>query len=62
MLRVQKLVPKLPARVQRFVIAAIGRRRFIAWSFGHYLQIAPPEFAGPAPSPGRRERELSAAA
>jgi len=62
MLRVQKLVPKLPARVQRFVIAAIGRRRFIHWSFGHYLQIAPPEFAGPAPSPGRREPELSAAA
>jgi hypothetical protein len=28
--------------------------RFIAWSFGHYLRIAPPEYAlagaaGPAP-------------
>jgi flavin-dependent dehydrogenase len=62
MLRAQKLVPKLPARMQRFVIAALGRRRFIAWSFGHYLQIAPPEFVGPAPRPGRREPELSAAA
>jgi menaquinone-9 beta-reductase len=62
MLRAQRLVPKLPARMQRFVIAALGRRRFVAWSFGHYLQIAPPEFAGPAPSPGRREPELSAAA
>jgi flavin-dependent dehydrogenase len=62
MLRAQRLVPKLPARTQRFVIAALGRRRFVAWSFGHYLQIAPPEFAGPAPSPGRREPELSVAA
>ena len=61
MLRVQKLVPKLPAPVQRFVIRAIGNRRFVHWSFGHYLQIAPPEFAGPAPKP-RRESELSAAA
>ena len=61
MLRVQKLVPRLPARVQRAVIAAIGRKRFIDWSFGHYLQIAPPEFAGPAPEPSRAP-ELSAAA
>ena len=61
MLRVQKLVPKLPARVQRLVIRAIGNRRFVRWSFGHYLQIAPPEFAGPAPEP-RREPELTAAA
>jgi digeranylgeranylglycerophospholipid reductase len=62
MLRVQKLVPRLPARVQRLLIAAIGRRRFVRWSFDHYLQIAPPEFAGDAPRPGRREPELSAAA
>jgi flavin-dependent dehydrogenase len=61
MLRVQKLVPKLPARLQRLVIRMVGNRRFIHWSFGHYLQIAPPEFAGPAPEP-RREPELSAAA
>ena len=61
MLRVQRLVPRLPARVQRLVIRAIGNRRFVRWSFGHYLQIAPPEFAGPAPEP-RREPELSAAA
>jgi len=60
-LRVQKLVPRLPARMQRLLIAAIGRQRFIDWSFGHYLKIAPPEFAGPAPEPSR-ERELSAAA
>jgi hypothetical protein len=47
--------------LQRLVIRALGNRRFVRWSFGHYLQIAPPEFAGPVPEP-RREPELSAAA
>ena len=34
-------------------IRAMGTRRFVDWSFGHYLRIAPPEFAGerrPAPA------------
>jgi hypothetical protein len=35
----------LPARVQRAVIRACGRKRFVDWAFGHYLGIAPPEFA-----------------
>ena len=48
LLRAQKLLPKLPARVQRAVIRACGRKRFVDWAFGHYLRIAPPEFAGPA--------------
>jgi flavin-dependent dehydrogenase len=60
MLRAQRLLPKLPARVQRAVIRAAGRKRFIDWAFGHYLRIAPPEFAGsPPPS---RDREPVAAA
>ena len=63
MLRAQKLVPKLPARLQRVVIWAVGRRRFVHWSFNHYLKIAPPEFAGPAPAPreGAAERLTAAA-
>ena len=48
MLRAQRLLPKLPARVQRAVIRACGRKRFVDWAFDHYLAIAPPEFAGPA--------------
>ena len=44
MLRVQKLVPKLPARLQRLVIRACGNERFVRWSFNHYLGIAPPDF------------------
>ncbi len=61
MLRAQKLVPRLPARVQRLVIAAVGRKRFIDWSFGHYLQIAPPEFAGSAPEPSREPEPAATA-
>jgi len=60
MLRAQKLLPKLPARVQRAVIRACGRKRFVDWAFGHYLRIAPPEFAESPPP--RRNREPVAAA
>jgi flavin-dependent dehydrogenase len=45
MLRAQRLLPRLPARVQRGVIAAAGRKRFIDWAFDHYLNIAPPSYA-----------------
>ena len=55
MLRAQRLLPKLPARVQRAVIRACGRKRFVDWAFGHYLRIAPPEFAG---SPPERRDEV----
>jgi flavin-dependent dehydrogenase len=45
MLRVQKLVPRIPPRLLGPLVRLLGARRFIAWSFGHYLRIAPPEFA-----------------
>ena len=63
MLRAQKLVPKLPARAQRAVIWAAGRPWFVRWAFRHYLEIAPPEFAGAAPPPreGAAERQPAAA-
>ena len=48
MLRVQKLVPRIPPRLLGPMIRLLGAKRFIDWSFGHYLQIAPPEFAGSA--------------
>jgi len=44
MLRVQKLVPKLPPRILAPLIRLLGNRRFVDWSFRHYLDIAPPEF------------------
>jgi menaquinone-9 beta-reductase len=48
MLRVQRLVPRVPPRMLGPLIRLMGSKRFIDWSFGHYLNIAPPEFAGSA--------------
>jgi menaquinone-9 beta-reductase len=46
MLRVQRLLPRIPARLQRLIIRACGRKSFVDWSFGHYLRIAPPGAIG----------------
>lgn len=46
MLRVQKLVPRVPPRLLGPLIRLMGTKRFVDWSFNHYLAIAPPEFAG----------------
>jgi flavin-dependent dehydrogenase len=45
MLRAQKLVPRVPPRILGPLIRLMGAKRFIDWSFEHYLQIAPPGFA-----------------
>ena len=45
MLRAQRLVPRVPPRLLGPLIRLVGAQRFVAWSFGHYLAIAPPEFA-----------------
>ena len=46
MLRVQKLVPRVPPRILAPLLRLLGTKRFVDWSFNHYLQIAPPEYAG----------------
>jgi flavin-dependent dehydrogenase len=48
LLRVQKLIPRVPPRLLGPAIRLMGSKRFIDWSFSHYLAIAPPEFAGSA--------------
>jgi flavin-dependent dehydrogenase len=56
MLRVQRLIPKVPPRVLGPMIRLFGAKRFLDWSFGHYLRIAHPDFAAlqaPAPAPER---------
>src|SRR5829696_6505588 len=67
MLRVQKLVPRVPPRLLAPALNGMGTKSFVDWSFGHYLQIAPPSFAGaaPAPAPGpspEQRRPLARAA
>jgi flavin-dependent dehydrogenase len=62
MLRVQRLVPRVPPRLLAPALRAMGSRSFVDWSFGHYLQIAPPSFAlAGAPRPPLRGRERTAA-
>jgi flavin-dependent dehydrogenase len=72
MLRAQRLVPRIPPRLLGPLIRVLGAKRFVDWSFGHYLRIAPPEFAADsaddqdgskqqqdhAEDPRRRERDL----
>ncbi len=61
MLAVQKLVPRVPPRVLAPAIRAMGARKFVDWSFSHYLEIAPASFASagatrPPLGPGSAER------
>ena len=39
---VQKLVPRVPPRLLGPLIRLLGSKRFVEWSFDHYLRIAPP--------------------
>ena len=45
MLRAQRLVPRIPPRLLAPLIRALGAKRVVEWSFGHYLRIAPPPLA-----------------
>jgi flavin-dependent dehydrogenase len=44
----QRAVPRVPPRLLRAVIGAMGRPTLSHWAFGHYLKIAPPAFAASA--------------
>jgi flavin-dependent dehydrogenase len=46
MLRVQRLIPKVPPRVLARALKTMQSKRFVDWSFGHYLEIAHPRFVG----------------
>ena len=46
MLRMQRLVPRVAPRLLAPSLQAMGRKGFVDWSFGHYLNIAHPDFAG----------------
>ncbi len=49
MLNAQKTVPRLHPRLTNKICFQMERKSLVDWAFGHYLRIAPPEFAGPAP-------------
>ena len=50
MLRVQRLVPRIAPRLLARSLRAIDTRRFLDWSFSHYLNVAHPDFVGAAPA------------
>jgi flavin-dependent dehydrogenase len=59
LLRAQRLVPRVPPRLLAPGLRAMQSRRFLDWSFGHYLAIAPPEFAAAGPPPALRRRTVA---
>jgi menaquinone-9 beta-reductase len=62
MLRVQRLVPRVPPRLLAASLRGMERGSFVEWSFGHYLRIADPSFAAQARGPVAPIRDLPAAA
>ena len=49
MLQTQRAVPRLQPRALAAVARGFRRESVSHWAFGHYLRIAPPRFALPAP-------------
>ena len=45
MLRVQKLIPRIPPRLLGPALKGMSAEAFVRWSFNHYLDVAPPSFA-----------------
>jgi hypothetical protein len=52
-------VPRVPPRILTPLLRLMGTKRFVEWSFNHYLAIAPPEFA-PEPDPAERPAAVHA--
>ena len=46
MLRVQKLIPRVPPRLLAPLLRAMSTDAFTTWAFNHYLDIAPAEIVG----------------
>jgi hypothetical protein len=51
MLWAQRALPRVPPRLLAPALRAMQSRRFLDWSFGHYLRIAPPSFVSAGPPP-----------
>jgi flavin-dependent dehydrogenase len=62
MLAAQRLVPRVPPRLLHHSIRAMQAKRFLDWSFGAYLEIAPPDFAAAGPQPRRTRRTAESVA
>ncbi len=61
MLRVQKLIPRVPPRLLAPALRGLSTDAFVRWSFNHYLNIAPPSFALGQEAPRRARAQPVAA-
>jgi flavin-dependent dehydrogenase len=62
LLRVQRLVPRVPPRALALGLRGMSRDRFVRWAFGHYLDIAHPAYARAYAARPAAAPELHAAA
>jgi menaquinone-9 beta-reductase len=62
LLRVQRLVPKVPPRLLAGALRGMSRDAFVRWSFGHYLRIAHPAYAREPATPSEPRLAVAAAA
>jgi menaquinone-9 beta-reductase len=60
LLRMQRLIPRIPPRLLAPALRATGTKRFVDWSFNHYLNIAHPSFAETHEAPARSRRTAAA--
>jgi menaquinone-9 beta-reductase len=61
MLRVQRLIPRVAPRMLAGGLRAMQAKRFVDWSFGHYLNVAHPAFVASG-SPRRSAARAALAA
>jgi flavin-dependent dehydrogenase len=58
----QRVLPRIPPRLLHRGIGAMQTKRFVDWSFGHYLNIAPPSFATATSAPRRSGEHVRSSA
>ncbi len=62
LLRMQRLVPRVPPRLLASALRGMSRDDFVRWSFGHYLRIAHPAYARELATRPAPRRAVAAAA
>jgi len=62
LLATQRFVPRVAPRLLAGGLRGMQSKRFVDWSFGNYLAIAPPEFAAAGPPPALRRSAPARAA
>src|SRR5215212_10172023 len=62
LLRVQRLIPRVPPRALAVALRGMASDAFVEWSFDHYLRIAHPAYARELAARPRQARTLAPAA